>query len=514
MKKKSLQEDIVDVCLRRGIIFPSAEIYNGPSGFYEFGPVGESIRQNIIQLWQEAFVNAENNVYEISGSTILPENVFEASGHLESFNDPLTQCEGCKSMFRADHIIEEQVGINVDGKSLAELFDIIKEKNIVCNTCKGVLTMPREFNMMFSTTIGPVSDKTGYLRPETAQNIFLNFRRISHSMRAKLPFGVAQIGKAYRNEISPRNFLIRLREFEQMEIEMFVDPDEINNHTYWDDIKDFEVRILTREAQQKNGKPKKMTLEQGITDKIIHNQYMAYYMFKESLFVQDLGISEDQFWFRHLLENQTAHYSKANYDLEIQFPFGIVECIGLAYRTDYDLIKHAEKSKTNMQINVPGKGNIVPHVIEPSFGLNRLVYAVLLNSYISEGREWTWFKFPKSIAPWEALITPLMKKDGMDETAENLYWDLKDQGIDAIYDNSGNIGKRYARNDEVGVPFCITVDYDTLKDETVTIRDRDTTEQIRVSMDEVGSIIRELILEIITWEEIKEETEVLNENTE
>ncbi|MHA2171658.1 MAG: glycine--tRNA ligase, partial [Candidatus Kariarchaeaceae archaeon] len=240
-KKKSLQDEIIDVCLRRGIIFPTAEIYGSAAGFFEYGPIGEAIRQNIINLWQETFVNSEDNVYQISGSTIIPERVFAASGHLDAFHDPLTQCESCKSMFRVDHIIAEQVDVKSEGRSVDELFDLMKEHKIVCSRCKGELSKPREFNMMFQTNIGPAKKNRGYLRPETAQNIFLNFRRIAHAMRAKLPFGVAQIGKAYRNEISPRNFLVRLREFEQMEIEMFVDPDKLNEHPQWDEINEHEI---------------------------------------------------------------------------------------------------------------------------------------------------------------------------------------------------------------------------------------------------------------------------------
>ncbi|MHA2502073.1 MAG: glycine--tRNA ligase, partial [Candidatus Kariarchaeaceae archaeon] len=454
-----LQDEIIDVCLRRGIIFPTAEIYNPAAGFYEYGPIGAKLRENVIALWQQTFVNSEDNVYEISGSTIIPEEVFKASGHLDGFNDPLTQCEKCKSMHRVDHVIEDATGQSVEGKPLEDMFEIIKSEGVTCPKCQGALQEPRNFNMMFKTEIGPTGGNTAYLRPETAQNIFLNFRRISHAMRAKLPFGVAQIGRAYRNEISPRNFLIRMREFEQLELEMFVDPDEINNHPGWHEIEDTIIRLKTHEIQDNDGDPMEISIKDAFSQGLIPNQYIGYYLAIETDFVTNLGIPFDQFYFRHLKDQETAHYSAANYDLEIQFPFGIVECIGLAYRTDYDLKKHSEMSGTKLQINQPGKGNLIPHVIEPSAGLTRLIYAILLASYVKDDREWDWFKFNGTISPWEIVVLPLMKKDGLAEAAKNLYWELKDHGLEVIYDESGKIGKRYARSDEIGVSYSVTVDY-------------------------------------------------------
>ncbi len=503
--EKSLTSEVIDVCLRRGFVFPTADIYGSLSGSFCFGPVGEMIRNNIIQLWKETFIKSEENVFQISGATILPEKVFRASGHLDTFNDPLVQCTGkCKSMFRVDHLILDKTGINVDGRPLEEMVEIIKEKEIVCPKCTGLLDEPKQFNLMFKTQVGPSSGYDGYLRPETAQNIFINFRRVQHSMRAQLPFGIAQVGKAFRNEISPRNFLIRLREFEQMEIEMFVDPDEINNHPRWDEVADIEINFLTREAQEKGEGYIRITAQEAVDKGYIHNQYLAYYMVLESDFIEQLGVREDQYWFRHLLDHETAHYSQGNYDLEIQFPFGIVECIGNAYRTDYDLKKHQEYSKTKMHIVTKDGRKVVPHVIEPSMGLDRLFYAALLASYRNEGREWTWFQFPSVIVPWEVKVAPLMKKDGLAELAHNFFWSLKDEGIDAVYDQSGAIGKRYARADEIGIPYTLTVDYQSLEDSTVTIRERDTTKQSRISMESAGEVIRNLIWGVISFEDLEE----------
>ncbi|OLS21395.1 MAG: Glycine--tRNA ligase, partial [Candidatus Heimdallarchaeota archaeon LC_2] len=488
--KPSLQEEIIEVCLRRGIVFPSAEIYGGVAGFYEFGPIGSLIRQNLINLWRDMFISSEENVFEISGSLVLPEKVFAASGHLDSFNDPMTQCSKCKSMYRVDHLILEQTKQNVEGKSLDQLSAILEKEQIACPNCKSELSKPRDFNMMFETSIGSVGGVKGYLRPETAQNIFLNFRRVSHSMRAKLPFGIAQVGKAFRNEISPRNFLVRLRELEQMEIEMFVDPADLNSHPSWDEIADIEVNMYSEEAQESNSGPEMISLKEAVSKGIILNQYLAYYIAKEAEFVDALGIKEKQYWFRELLTHERAHYSEANYDLEIQFPFGIVECIGLAYRTNYDLLKHQEYSKTKMHIDQDGQ-KIIPHVIEPSMGVDRLIYAILLSSYQPTGRDWTWFDFVNALAPWEVVVVPLMKKDGLAEVAKQIFWELKDLGVDALYDQSGAIGRRYARADEIGIPLVVTIDYDSLEDDTVTVRERNSMDQIRVQLDVLGGIIKE-----------------------
>ncbi|MHA2092049.1 MAG: His/Gly/Thr/Pro-type tRNA ligase C-terminal domain-containing protein, partial [Candidatus Kariarchaeaceae archaeon] len=295
-------------------------------------------------------------------------------------------------------------------------------------------------------------------------------------------------------------FLVRLREFEQMEIEMFVDPDKLNEHPQWDEINEHEINLLSKDDQEKGEKPQAVKLVDAIENDLIPNQYMAYYMAIETEFLSNIGIDPSTMWFRELLDHERAHYSAANYDLEIQFPFGIVECIGLAYRTDYDLMKH----QTKLHIDVGGK-KVIPHVIEPSFGISRLVYAVLLSAYQKESRDWTWFKFPGSIAPWEVLVAPLMKKDGLSEAAKGLFWELKDQGIDVIFDESGAIGRRYARSDEIGVPLVVTLDYDSLEDDTVTVRNRNTTSQIRAPIDGLGSIIRGFILQLISWEELEEQ---------
>ncbi len=498
-------EEINEVLTKRAIAFPTAEIYGGVAGIYEYGPVGTMIRQKIMSLWRSFFVWSEDNVFEIEGSLLLPEPVFKASGHLDTFNDPLVQCEKCKSMFRADHLVEDTTGERADALSLEELEAKIKELNIKCPKCGGPLGEPRQFNLMFGTYIGATKGHPAYLRPETAQNIFLDFRRVAHAMRATLPFAIAQIGRSFRNEIAPRNFLVRMREFTQMELEIFAHPEQLNDHPNFYEVEDKIIRLLTREMQKKGEtEPMSLTIKEAFEKRYIPNQFMAYYIAKEAMFIEELGIPTDNFWFRELLEEETAHYSAANFDLEIKTPMGIIECVGNAYRQDYDLSKHSKYSKTKLVIQYKNKP-VVPHVVEPSFGLDRIFYILMLVSYRGEeDRKWSWFKLPPHIAPFHVKVCPLMKKDGLDDAAYEIYQELKDS-FDVIYDQTGSIGKRYARADEIGIPYCITIDYNTLENDTVTIRDRDTMEQIRVSHEDLDEVLSLLIDEGESWENIKED---------
>ncbi len=324
--------------------------------------------------------------------------------------------------------------------------------------------------------------------------------------RNKLPFGIAQVGKSFRNEISPRNFLIRLREFTQMELELFVNPNELNDHPRFDEVADVEIRFITRE-QQENGdmKPRVYTAAELVENELVPNQYIAYYLAKETLFLEFLGVPKEDFWFRHMTPQETPHYSGGNFDLEVNLSIGPVEIIGNAYRRDYDLKHHMEASNTKMEVTVNSQ-KIIPHVIEPSFGIERIIYTILEKSFRkTDDRTWNWFDFPPSIAPIELAVFPLMKKDGLDEYSWELYRELKEMGFIVIHDVSGKIGKRYARADEIGIPFCITVDYQTLEDNTVTIRYRNTTDQVRVHVDELSAILEELVSETVSFEELVEE---------
>ncbi|MHA1397754.1 MAG: glycine--tRNA ligase [Candidatus Heimdallarchaeaceae archaeon] len=505
MSEEKLMDKIIDVSLRRGFVNPTAEIYGGVGGFFEYGPLGTLMKQKIIDLWRQIFVLDEDRVFEISGSVLLPETVFKASGHLDSFEDPLVQCEKCKSMFRADEIIKQTIGESAEGLAIEELDKIIGDNNITCSTCGGKLSKARQFNLMFKTQVGSTGGVNAYLRPETAQNIFINFKRLAGFMRNKLPFGVAQVGHSFRNEISPRNFLLRVREFEQMEIEMFYDPEKENEHPRFEEVADVELNLVTKEMQEKGWeKPVKISAEQAVKENLIPNQYMAYYLAMESEMLKALGIPEDEFWFRHMRTHEAPHYSAGNFDLEVELSIGIMEIVGNALRTDYDLKKHAKAAKTSYEIVVEQGRKILPHVVEPSLGVGRILYSILEKCYRDDGRGWSWFQFPSVVAPLEVAVFPLMKKDGLAEIAYDIHEDLKDAGYLSFYDESGKIGKRYARADEIGIPYCITIDYETKKEDSVTIRDRDTMKQIRIPLEDLEVVLGELMEGDASFDEFEE----------
>ncbi|MGC8812469.1 MAG: glycine--tRNA ligase [Candidatus Aenigmatarchaeota archaeon] len=494
-------EKITTITKRRGFIFPSSEIYGGLSGFFDYGPLGALMKKKIENFWRDFFVK-QNNIYEVETCTIMPEQVWKASGHLKDFIDPLTQCEKCKSTFRADEIIKDLTGKSVEGLKLEELGEIIKKEKLKCPRCKGELSEVKIFNLMFSTNIGPTKGNVAYLRPETAQGIFVNFKNILNATRAKLPFGVAQIGTSYRNEISPRQFLSRMREFRQMEIEYFFNPEKIEEFDEFEEFSKTKIRILTREEQKKDGKVLEITVEEAVKKKILPNKIMGYFLAKEFLWYQKLGIPSQSLRFRHMLPEETPHYSKGNFDLEIEFDFGWKEVVGNAYRTNYDLSSHSKLSGEDFSVVEDGK-KIVPHVIEPSFGIDRTIYAILLHSFVEDKkRGWDWFKFPPRIAPYSVAVFPLVSKDGIPEKAKEIFAQLKNC-FDAYYDESGSIGKRYARADEAGIPFAVTIDYQTLKDNTVTIRSRDTTEQVRVKVENLVNAIWKLVYEEVNLKDIK-----------
>jgi len=489
-------DKIIQIAKRRGFIFPSSEIYGGLSGFFDFGPIGVLMKKKIENLWRDYFVKIDN-VYEVETCTIMPEQVWKASGHLKDFIDPLTQCKKCKSFFRADDLIMEKTGKSVEGLKPKELTKIIQQEKIKCPKCESELSEVRIFNLMFSTQVGPVKGNTAYLRPETAQGIFVNFKNILNATRAKLPFGVAQIGTSYRNEISPRHFIIRVREFRQMEIEYFVHPKKLNECPNFEKFAKTEIKILTREKQKKKeGKAIEITANQAVEQEIVPNQFMAYFLAKEFLWYQKLGIPPEALRFRHMLPEETPHYSKGNFDMEIKFDFGWKEVVGNAYRTDFDLKTHTKHSGESLAV-FENKKKTVPHVVEPSFGIDRTFYGILLHNFVEDKkRGWNWFKFPPKIAPFHCAVYPLVSKDNLPKKSTEVYEMLKKE-FEIIYDEAGSIGKRYARADEIGIPFAITIDYQTLKDDTVTLRDRNSTQQIRVKIKELARILKQLINEEI-----------------
>lgn len=491
-------EKIISIAKRRGIIFPSSEIYGGLSGFFDYGHIGLLLKRKLENSWREFFIKAENNIFEIETSLIMHEKVWRASGHLDSFIDPLAQCKKCNSFYRADNLIEEKLGQFVEGSKPEKLTKIIQEKKLKCPKCEGELSEVRVFNLMLSSQIGPVAGNIAYLRPETAQGIFVNFKNLLASTRATLPFGIAQVGYSYRNEISPRQWLIRLREFRQMEIEYFFNPNKITVPN--DKILQTKISILTQEEQKKkNPKTIEIAAKESVKKGIIPNEIMAYFLAKEFLWYQQLGIPREALRFRHMTEAETPHYSKGNFDMEIKFDFGWKEVVGNAYRTNYDLSTHMKHSGEDFSIVDNGE-KVIPHVVEPSFGIDRTIYAILLYCYRDgKDRGWEWFAFPPKIAPYVAGIFPLVNKDGLPEKALEIFNNLK-SCYDVFYDDSGSIGKRYARADEIGTFLSVTCDYDTLKDDTVTIRSRDTTQQIRVKLDDLVDVIWKLLNQEIEFE--------------
>jgi glycyl-tRNA synthetase len=488
----SKMEEIQKICLNRGIIFPTAEIYSTISGFFDYGPVGTLLKRKFIDYWREFFVKSEDNILEMEGSVILPEKVFEASGHLKSFVDPITQCLKCKSIQRADDLIQEKTGKFVEGKPVKELTEIINSEKIKCPRCGGPLGEVKLFNLMLKTEISPIGGQTAYLRPETAQNIFTSFQRLFRVARSKLPFGVAQVGRSFRNEISPRHFIIRVREFNQVEIEMFYDPQKPDCKKLGE-VKDKKIVIFMREAQKKNSKPVTMTVEDVLKKRIVPSEWLLYFMAKEFEFYKSLGIPEDSLRFRQMQKEETPHYSAGNYDLEIKFEFGWKETVGNAIRTDHDLKNHMKNSGQNITVTTDDNRKIIPFVAEPSFGIDRTIAGILLHCFVEDKkRGWNWFKFPAKITPYPVAVFPLVNKDDIPEKAREVYEMLK-KDFDVLYDDSGSIGRRYARADEIGTMYAVTVDYQTLEDKTCTIRNRDDTSQIRVKIQDLRSKLSDLI---------------------
>ncbi len=450
MSKVTLEE-IVSLCKRRGFIFPGSEIYGGLSGTWDYGPLGVSLKKNIQNLWWNYFVKQRRNVYGLDSAILMNQKVWQASGHVDTFNDPLIEDKVTKKRYRLDHLIEDN-GLVAEGLSLSQMNDLVNEKGIK-SPDGNELGKADQFNLMFQTMVGPVASEESkvYLRPETAQGMFVNFKNIVDTFYPDLPFGIAQIGKNFRNEISPRDFIFRSREMEIMEYELFIDPEN------WE--KEFDIQL----------------------NMVRH------------FFVEVLGLDKDKLHEKEIPENERAHYSKRTIDFEYEFPIGVKEIAGLAYRTDYDLTKHQEKSGKNLEYTVKGDTRkFIPHVIEPSFGLDRLVLAVLSTTYkVDEvnGEPRTYLDLPNKLAPYKAMVSPLLKnKPELVKKANEIFNNLMDKFGDISWDDNGNIGKRYRRQDEIGTPYCITVDFDSLEDDSVTVRDRNTTEQKRVKISDLDNL--------------------------
>ncbi|MCL4371748.1 glycine--tRNA ligase [Candidatus Marsarchaeota archaeon] len=482
-------EEFENLVVRRGIIIPSFQPYGELAGFYDYGPIGMRIRNRIEHLWRRIFIDGMGNL-EISTTLIAPEQVFNASGHLKNFTDPIVVCTKCHTPYRADKLIEEFYASKNElapKQSRPEALDEIISKNkIRCPKCGGELSKVEQFNLMMATKVGPYNAVQGYLRPETAQGIFLDFKQIFRDGGYKLPIGVGQVGKAFRNEISPRRMLIRMREFNQMELEYFFDPEEkdfeINFRGVDNRVLDEEINILTKEMQESGSKEayKRMSIRQCIDKGFIPNRLFAFLVHEEKKFMEALGFDDKSFRFRDLVKDELPHYSRANFDLEVEFFGSYEEVCGTAYRTDFDLSNHAKFSGEDMSI-ISNNKKLVPHVVEVSFGLDRLFWTLSGHRlFKDEKRSWYVLALNEATAPYDYALFPLQKDEEIIKKAARIQEHLLSKGLTVFFGSSGSIGKRYAKADEVGIVRAITVDFDTLKDDTVTIRDSIDAKQRRL----------------------------------
>jgi glycyl-tRNA synthetase len=474
-----MYENILDISRRRGIVYPSFEIYGGVSGFVDYGPVGSRIKNNVENLVRRFYV-IDEGALEVQCPTLSPEKVWLASGHVQNFKDYMTECLKCREPYRADHLVEEALNVKTDGMNLQEIQDLITQNKTTCPKCKGSLSGVYNYNLMFQTSVGPGAGKlTSYLRPETAQTTYLAFRRLWEFARKKLPFGVLQLGRSFRNEISPRQGMIRLREFNQAEIQCFLDPEKKETDRF-PEVAGMKVNVASKKGEME------ATLGSLVEDHTIEIQLIAYYLGKSIRLFEAMGINPERLKLRQHADNERAFYSSDTWDVEYTSPaLGRIELVGVADRTDYDLSAHMKLSGQDMTVNIDGK-KFIPHVIEIAYGIDRPIYCLLESCYAEEA-ERTIFKFPKEIAPYAAGIFPLVQKDGLPKKAREVFNALKERGLYVFYDESGSIGKKYARADEIGVPYCITIDYDTLKDDTVTVRERDSKSQRRVKTIELAA---------------------------
>ncbi len=488
-------EEITNFSKKKGFVYPTADIYGGLSGFFDYGHLGVELKNNIKERWWKFLVHKRDDIVGMDGSIITNPKVWKASGHVDNFGDLILTCKNCKNKIRADHFIEDELNINADGYSAEEINKIIQENNLKCPKCKGDFDEIKSFNLMFKTNVGPVvsNENTAYLRPETAQSIFPNFKLIQENNRMKLPFGIAQIGKAFRNEISPRDFLFRCREFEQMELEYFIKPTEFKCSLLTEKHLKTKFNFWSAERQDKEDKEMEEVTIKDLIDRKKLDEWHGYWLAEFfNWFVEDLKVNKENLRVREHVSTELSHYSSATFDIDYKFPFGFKEIHGMANRGQYDLTQHIKESNANLYyFDDETKEKVIPRVIEPSQGLDRLFLTLLFDSYVNDKeRGNVVLKLDKKLAPYKVAVFPLVNKGGLPEKAYEVFEILKKEyEIQAYYDKGGSIGRRYARQDEIGTPFCVTIDFDTLEDNTVTIRDRDTTEQKRVKIEELGEYI-------------------------
>lgn len=445
----------MSLCKRRGFVFPGSDIYGGLANTWDYGPYGSQLKKNIVDFWWRTFVIDREDMVGMDAAILMNPKVWEASGHVANFSDPLMDCKNCHERVRGDKILEEALGTVVAGKSNAEILNMVLDNKIKCPKCgKMDWTEPRAFNLMFKTYQGVIEDKATqiYLRPETAQGIFVNFKNVIDSSRVKVPFGIAQYGKSFRNEITPGNFIFRTREFEQMEIEFFIKPGD-------------------------------------------EKKWFDHWVNESKKFFLNLGVNEKKLRFREHDADELSHYSSMTMDVEYEFPWGFGELQGIAYRGSYDLEQHMKFSGEKLQYRDPQTNEVyTPHVIEPSWGLTRALLVVLLDAYevekLENGEERTVMHFSPNVAPVQVAVFPLQKN--LSEEATAIYKDLKKK-FRAEYDESGAIGKRYRRQDEIGTPLCITFDFESRDDKSVTVRNRDSMKQERVKIEDLKEYLEKAL---------------------
>ncbi|WP_414836878.1 glycine--tRNA ligase [Candidatus Nanohalococcus occultus] len=564
-----MNSELRQLIKRRGFYFLSQESYGGSAGFYTYGPEGASLKANIEDAWRDRFKQKESNM-EIDSPTIMKEAVFDASGHTETFDDMIIECEECGEQHRADHLVEDNTEIDEAEAFAAEkIEEIIEDENIQCPSCGASLSgiKVNDFNLMFETSIGPGDAERGFLRPETAQGIFVEFPRLKEYARNDFPFGVVQIGRSYRNEISPRGGLSRVREFTQAELENFILPGQEPDIS---DVEDVELRLYSRKLQDEGAKPAEMTVKESLEKDVVASEWVAYYLGVAQRWYERIGVDPERLRFRQHQEDELSHYASDCWDAETDVGHeekDWLEITGFAFRGCHDVKQHHNHSNEDyrvfreydkpkevevkdispdmsyfgpeygdqagkviekleelvgdspevfeqetLEIEVSGEEldvpsekagfsqrteekdgeKVFPQVVEPSFGVDRIFYSILVHSFEQDevdGEERNVLRLEREVAPVEVAVMPLMDKDGLGEKAEEIRDKLQRNGFRVDYDDSGSIGRRYRRQDEVGTPYCVTVDYETLEDKDVTLRDRDSTEQQRV---EIGSLAEKL----------------------
>jgi glycyl-tRNA synthetase len=492
-----MKEDIIEVAKRRGFFWQNAQLHGSIAGFYDYAHLGLLLKRKWENAWRSFFLGLDDNYYEIQSNCILPEGVFKASGHLANFVDPVARCGKCGHSERADQLLEAELNENFEGRTADEMAAIIKEHKIRCPKCKGPLTEVGVLNMMFPITIGTGKDaKVGYLSPETAQGAYINFKLEFEALRRRLPLGLAIIGKAFRNEIAPRNTLIRMREFTQSELQIFFDADKITEHPNFDDVKSQKLRLFPV-AARKSGKVDEVTCADAVS-KLGLPKFYVYHMAKvQEFYLGVLKLPKGRFRFRQLSDEEKAFYNKYHWDIELDLESlgGFKEVAGLHYRTDHDLAGHQQVSGQDQSVNIDGK-KFVPHVLEISMGVDRNVYALLELAYTEEkvgSDERAVLKFPRLVSPFDAGIFPLNNKDRLPELCREVQASLKDAGFNTFYDATASIGRRYRRQDEAGTPAGITIDYDSLEKKDCTIRDRDSMKQVRVKIADLPTVLRKFL---------------------